>query len=142
MGASRDGRAVHALVQEAFGDIGDHHVLASYDAWAAAMLTPLRFDPELYLLAEQDGRLVGVCLTEARDAVGFVRQIAVGRADRGRGVAAALLIEAFRRHAAHGFTATVLGVDTTNTTGALRLYESAGMRVIEQLTRWERAART
>lgn len=59
-------------------------------------------------------------------------------AQRGRGLALALLHESFRRHAARGLPATVLGVDAANPTGALALYEKAGMRVVEQFTRWDR----
>ncbi len=33
----------------------------------------------------------------------------------------------------------MLGVDAGNPTGALALYEKAGMRVVEQFTRWELA---
>jgi ribosomal protein S18 acetylase RimI-like enzyme len=65
---------------------------------------------------------------------GFVRQLAVAPAHRGRGLALALLHECFRLHAARGLPATVLGVDAGNPTGALGLYEKAGMRVVEQFT--------
>ncbi len=71
---------------------------------------------------------------------GFVRQLAVAPSQRGRGVGLALLHECFRRHAARGLPATVLGVDAGNPTGALDLYEKAGMRVVEQFTRWDRPA--
>ena len=70
----------------------------------------------------------------------FVRQLAVPRASRGRGIALALLHETFRRAAGRALPAVVLGVDAANATGAVRLYERAGMRVVEEFTRWDRAA--
>ena len=96
-----------------------------------------RDDAELCLVAEQGAEVVGVAMSRDVGDDGFVRQPAVPAAHRGRGIARALLHECFRRHAARGLPATALGVDAANPTGALQLYEKAGMRVKEQFTRWE-----
>ena len=135
----RDGPAVHEVVMTAFGDIGDPHWTPKpYDEWAAYLLHPERFDAELYLLAEEDGEVVGVCLGQDVTDYCFVRQLAVPRAQRGRGLALALLHEEFRRAAARGLPATALGVDAENEAGATRLYERAGMRVHEEFRLWAR----
>lgn len=128
---------VHGIVQTAFEDVGDGHVRKDLDTWAAQMLAPDRFDADLYVVAEQAGEVVGACLAQRTEGFAFVRQLAVPRAHRGRGLARALLLESFRRHADHGLPATVLGVDAANATGATRLYESVGMRVVEEFTRWD-----
>ena len=54
----------------------------------------------------------------------------------------ALLHQGFRRHTDLGLPATVLGVDAAIPTGALALYERAGMRGVERFTRWDRQARS
>ena len=48
---------------------------------------------------------------------------------RRRGLGLALLLHSFRDFAARGATRVGLGVDAENTTGAVGLYERAGMHV-------------
>jgi len=133
-----DERPVHALVQRAFAEIGGEHE-RPFAQWAASLLDSDRFDPSLCLVATVTGEVVGTALGQQTPDYGFVRQLAVDRAPRGRGLALALLHESFRRHRDRGLPATVLGVDAGNPTGALALYEKAGMRVVEEFTRWETA---
>ena len=137
----RDDAAVHALISSSFREIGGQHerTLAS---WSAYLLDSPKFDPSLCLVAEAGGAVVGAALTQDVGEYGYVRQLAVSPAQRGRGLGLALLHEAFRRHAALGLPATALGVDAANPTGALAIYERAGMRVVERFTRWDRPARS
>jgi mycothiol synthase len=132
-------RPVHALITSAFAEIGGQ-AERSFDKWAAFLLETPAFDPSLYLVVEDDAVVVGAALGQANPDYGFVRQLAVAPSHRGRGLALALLHECFRRHRERGLPATVLGVDAGNPTGALALYEKAGMRVVEQFTRWDRPA--
>jgi ribosomal protein S18 acetylase RimI-like enzyme len=135
-----DDLAVHALITTSFAEIGGQHE-RSFEQWTGLLLDTERFEADLYLVAEADGQVVGAALSQRMgEDYGFVRQLAVAPAHRGRGLALALLHECFRRHAARGLPATVLGVDAGNQTGALGLYEKAGMRVVEQFTRWDRPA--
>ena len=120
-------------------EIGDQHE-RTLEEGTGLLLETDRFDPDLYLVAESDKQVVGAALGQVMgEDYGFVRQLAVAPSHRGRGLALALLHESFRRHAARGLPATVLGVDA-GPTGALGLYEKAGMRVVEQFTRWDRPA--
>jgi mycothiol synthase len=135
----RDDEAVHALITTSFREIGGQHE-RTLQAWRGFLLDTDRFDAELYLVAEAAGEVVGAALSQPLEEYGFVRQLAVAPSQRGRGVGLALLHECFARHSARGMPATVLGVDAGNPTGALRLYEKAGMRVAEQFTRWDRPA--
>lgn len=131
-----DDAPVHALIQTCFREIGGQHE-RTLEQWRSSLLETERFDPSLYVVAVQDGEVVGASLSQLTSDYGMVRQLAVAPSQRGRGVALALLHECFRRHAERGLPATVLGVDAANPTGALALYEKAGMRVVEQFTRWE-----
>jgi mycothiol synthase len=136
----RDDDAVHALITTSFREIGDQHE-RTLEEWRGLLLDSERFDADLYLVAEADGQVVGAALGQVvGEDYGFVRQLAVAPSHRGQGLGLALLHESFRRHAARGLPATVLGVDAGNPTGALALYEKAGMRVVEQFTRWDRPA--
>jgi ribosomal protein S18 acetylase RimI-like enzyme len=129
---------VHALITTSFREIGGQHE-RTLEEWTGYLLDTDRFDADLYLVAEADGQVVGAALGQVMgEDYGFVRQLAVAPSHRGRGLALALLHESFRRHAGRGLPATVLGVDAGNPTGALALYERAGMRVVEQFTRWDR----
>jgi mycothiol synthase len=134
-----DDAAVHALITSA-QEIGGQHE-RTLEQWRAALLDTPRFDPGLCLVVHLDGRLAGAAISQSLGDLGFVRQLAVAPEQRGRGVAKALLHELFRRHRERGLPATVLGVDAANPTGALGLYESAGMCVGERFTRWERPPR-
>ena len=88
-----------------------------------------RPDHELPVLARRDGRLVGVAVGRLfSDGTGWVAQLAVDRAEQGSGIGTAVMLESFARRRAEGATALGLSVSATNR-GALRLYESIGLRV-------------
>ncbi|HET9939129.1 MAG TPA: GNAT family N-acetyltransferase, partial [Gaiella sp.] len=56
---------------------------------------------------------------------------------RGNGLGTALLVTAFAAFRGRGLSRAGLGVDAENTTGAVRLYERAGMTVDERQDIWE-----
>jgi len=91
------------------------------------------FDPSLWFLAMHGDEIAGVCLCrkEAYDnpEVGFVNSLGVRRPWRKRGIGLALLLHAFGEFHRRGKRKAGLGVDAENLTGALRLYENAGMHV-------------
>jgi len=96
-------------------------------------------------VAEADGAIVGYILCQDRyrgdTATGYVAYVGVRPAWRKRGIALTLLQTAFRTFAAREYTAARLGVDADSPTGATRLYERAGMHVVEQVNRYERVLR-
>jgi mycothiol synthase len=92
------------------------------------------FDPALWFLALDGEQVVGVSLCwpyvgEQTD-VGWVRTLAVLREHRRRGIGEALLRHSLRAFWERGTRKAGLGVDASNLTGAIRLYEKCGMRVI------------
>jgi mycothiol synthase len=90
------------------------------------------FDPALWLLALSGERLVGISLNfshlDEDPEMGWINTLGVLREYRQRGIARALLHHAFNQFYQRGQKRAGLGVDTQNLTGALRLYESVGMR--------------
>jgi len=90
-----------------------------YDSWLHWMVEEPSFDRSLWFIAEQEGEVAGIILSRA----GVVPEY------RQRGLGQALLQHTFAEFARRGFKAVGLGVDAENPTGAVRVYERAGMRV-------------
>ena len=63
---------------------------------------------------------------------GYTEHISVGRPWRRRGLARALIAASFPLLRARGMTEAALGVDTENTSGALRVYEGCGFRPVSR----------
>ena len=76
---------------------------------------------------------------EGEPDLAWVDNLAVRPAWRRRGLALALLHHAFREFRARDFPRAGLGVDGENTTGAVRLYERAGMHVARRWDQFEKA---
>ncbi len=126
-----DERAVHSLVQDAFADNFDYSPMP-FEGWAALMVERESFDPELFVVAQADTEIVGAALSPRYENTGWIRQLAVRREWRGRGIALALLQHVFREFWRRGQRRVGLVVDSYNRTGAKGLYERAGMRVVRQ----------
>ncbi len=72
---------------------------------------------------------------------GWVGEIGVRRPWRKQGLGLALLRHAFNEFYRRGKRKVGLGVDAQNLTGALRLYESAGMHVDQAYDTYEKEIR-
>ena len=122
----RDDRAVHRVIDDAFAEWEGQSRVA-FEDWAAERLGRPGFAPEHLVVAACGDAPVGAALLTAEDGLLWVAQLAVAREHRGRGLARALLAEAFARGRAAGCTRARL--DTDARTGARGLYERVGMRV-------------
>ena len=138
---------VHAL-RDAFEDhwgYVEQPFEEEYATWLTAMDEDPAFDETLWFVAIADGEIVG--LTQCYDIcaegpqVGAVEVLGVRRPWRRRGIALALLRRSFDELYRRGKTTVVLGVDAQSLTGALRLYEKAGMRVQYRIDRYEKELR-
>ncbi|MFF0313568.1 GNAT family N-acetyltransferase [Micromonospora sp. NPDC005252] len=121
-------REFHRIHDVAFGDTPDHEPL-SYERWRARIGDVTAWDE--WFVAEVDGALAGALQSsdQALDQQqGWVKSLSVLPAYRRRGVGAALLRRAFARYAQKGRESAGLGVDLTNPTTPLSLYESVGLR--------------
>jgi len=126
---------VIGLAYHLFHDtFSEHHGIEGSDKSLADYTDHIRkaesFDPESWWFAWQDQTPVGLLIGDNRRAeqgVGYVRSVGVQKHLRGRGIARALLLSAFADYQQQGRSSVQLGVDTGNTTGATRLYESVGM---------------
>jgi mycothiol synthase len=103
-----------------------------YEIWLHWMVEEPSFDRSLWFVAEQDGELAGIIFSRAPEnepGLGWVRVLGVRPQHRRRGLGQALLRHTFNEFARRGFTAVGLGVDAENPTGAVSVYERAGMHV-------------
>lgn len=138
--APEDAQLVHAVHQETFADSWEHNY-EPYDEWAHWLLEREEFDPSLWFLAEGGAELAGILLAIPREtdpAEGYVQILGVRRPWRRAGLGRALLHHAFREFHARDFERVVLGVDASSLTGAERLYENAGMKVVRQFDFYEK----
>jgi len=136
----RDDRAVHTLIQDSFGD-NERHIPESFEEWEAGMIDREAFEPGLWFVAESEGKVVGAVLCPAYEEEGWIRQLAVSRDWRRRGLGTALLYQAMAEFHRRGRKELGLVVDSWNRTGAREMYERAGMHVDREHHRYEKEIR-
>jgi mycothiol synthase len=132
-------RAIWDAADEAFRD-GNGYRPGTEDDFQVFLADPLQADRSLWRVAwdgdEVAGQVRGYINAEANAAMGtnrgWVENISVRRPYRHRGLARALINETFKVLRARGASEGVLGVDATNPTGALRVYESMGFAPISE----------
>jgi mycothiol synthase len=133
----QDERAAYEVIEQAFDEWPDRDP-TSYEDWAAPVLQRPGFEPwQLMLAVTGDDRVVGACHLVVSGDTGWVNQVAVERAQRGKGLAQALLAEAFGAARERGAPRGELSTDSR--TGALSLYERLGMQVKSSFTHWATA---
>ena len=123
-----DEKNVWAADGEAFSE----HFLyqaRGYDAWRLHHLEAGDADPTLWWLAWDGAELAGYVIPVRGEHGAEIGDLAVRKPWRGRGVGRALLLAAFATLRDRGSTVVRLYVDAQNVTGAVRVYEAAGMHV-------------
>jgi mycothiol synthase len=122
-----DARALHALDAESF-DSSPDYVPESYEMFVTEHLRAHDIAPQLSLVAEAAGEIVGFMLARRweHEGSGYVDLLAVAPGHQRRGIGTALLTQGFAGFAAAGLVQAQLGVASDNPRG-LRVYEAAGM---------------
>jgi mycothiol synthase len=135
-----DEERVHEAQMDAFADHWDHHPIP-FEVWRTWTIERDDFDPSLWMLAEAGGEIAGISLNSWHRSgdpeFGWVNVLGVRPPWRRRGLGEALLRKSFAMWAERGAKKVGLGVDTENPTGALRLYERAGMRPVRRQDLYE-----
>ena len=102
-------------------------------------------DPTLLFLAMDGNEIAGINLCRPHSFydpdVGWVGTLGVRRQWRKRGIGLALLHHSFNEFYRRGKRKVGLGADAQNLTGALGLYESAGMHVHQAFDHYEKELR-
>ena len=134
-----DLRAIWEAADEAFRD-GNAYQPGTEDDYQVFLADPLQQDRSIWRVAwdgdQVAGQVRGFINADANAALGtrrgWVENISVRRPYRHRGLARALMNETIRILRERGMTEGALGVDATNPTGALRVYESMGFAPISE----------
>jgi GNAT superfamily N-acetyltransferase len=124
-------RAVRDSFSDHWGHV-DTPFEQDLEEWKHWIDTDDDFDPTFWYLAESGGSLAGVALCTPKryedPTLGWIHTLGVRRPWRRRGIALALLQRALCDLYRRGKVKVGLGVDAESLTGAIRLYERAGMR--------------
>lgn len=145
----REEQAIYLTYNDSFRDHFSHVIEpfeTGFPRWQHAWAPYQPIDPALWLVAEtDDGEMAGVCLCKpehpAQAELGWVSTLGVRRDYRRSGLGIALLRQAFVNFQQRGKTGAGLGVDASSLTGATRLYERAGMKVVLRFDLYEKELR-
>jgi mycothiol synthase len=143
----KDIRAVYEAAEESFRDHFGHIEEPFEEGFARFkhFFTGEGYDPSLWFLAMDGDQIAGVSLCRPKsyeDAdVGWINTLGVRRPWRKHGLGLALLQHSFGEFYKRGKRKVGLGVDAENLTGALRLYEKAGMYVHMAFDLYEKTIR-
>lgn len=137
-------RAVDESFKDHFGHI-DQPFEVGFARFKKMNIDDPLFDPSLWYLAMDGGEIVATCLCRKQawddPQSGYISSLGVRRAWRKHGLGLALLHQSFGEFYRRGTRKVSLGVDALNITGALRLYEKAGMRVLRHFDQYEKEIR-
>lgn len=132
---SDDDDAVLQVSNESFGDHWGSTPMDT-ERWRAAFANSSAFRPDHSWIALVDGRPVSFVMSVEHVAetelngypTGYLSRVGTARADRGRGIASALLSATLTGMVQAGYRYAELGVDADSPTGAGRIYQGAGFR--------------
>jgi len=127
---NQDERATYEANAEAFATNGDPY--PTFEEWRRWVLELDTSDPSLWFLAVDGNEIAGACLGRKvkgeKGDRGWIDEISVRPAWRGRGLAQALLHHAFGEYYHRNIRTCALDVDSANPSGATGVYERAGMQ--------------
>lgn len=132
----QDERVTYRVDEEAAEDKGYHEPL-DFEGWSKRMGMGLeRFDPSLWFLAcaGHSAEIVGVALNvhKPMSSTAWVDHLSVRRPWRKKGIGKALLLHTFGEFYRRDIRHIKLSVDSKSLTNAPHLYESVGMKSVQQ----------
>ncbi len=125
----------YALIERAF--FRPDRSPVSYEEWRRFIVEREDFDRSLAFLAVHGDDIVGTAMCLLNSDEGWVRQLAVDAAYRGRGLGQALLLHAFGVFYRRGARRAGLGVDANNPS-ATKLYLGVGMHALGEYIQYQR----
>jgi mycothiol synthase len=127
-----DALAFHEAIEDAWQDHWDHSP-RPFEVFRERIIEGSQYEPSLWTVVRAEGEIAGGTICEAEYyGMGWIRSLFVRRPWRRHGLGMALLLNAFRQFHERGERRVGLGVDAESPTGATRLYERAGMHVVEE----------
>jgi mycothiol synthase len=133
-------RTYDEVFEDHFGHI-DQPIEQAFAVWKDQKLKDEGFDPSLWFQAMDGKQIAGFSLGRKygweSEQHGHINLLGVRRPWRKRGLGLALLYHLFQVYWSRGQRTVSLGVDAESITGAVRLYQKAGMHVHHQSTNFE-----
>jgi ribosomal protein S18 acetylase RimI-like enzyme len=126
-----DARAFHSAMHDSFVEEWGF-MPVPFEEWQRTRLESPDTDVSLWFVAREGDEIAAVARCSRQDGGGWIGAIGVRKPWRKRGIGLALLRHAFGEFYRRGEPHVGLGVDAQNPTGATRLYERAGMRVVKE----------
>lgn len=127
----------HDALDEAFAEEWGHEPELGVD-WASIRARRYPDQSLWFAVKEGDEIAAGAVAEEEAEGGGWVAAIGVRKPWRRRGLGRALLLHCFCELHGRGERKIALGVDAENPTGATRLYERAGMRIVRNIVFFEK----
>ena len=98
----------------------------TFEEWQAPTVLRPGYEPwHLRVVTDPSGEVAAMALIQTNGESCYIARLATRKGQRGRGLAQAMLVDAFRAGAEHGAPRAELSTDSR--TGALGLYEKVGM---------------
>lgn len=135
----RDARAVFEMTDTAFSDHWGH-LPGNFEEWYHRKFERASFDPSLWFIAYEGEQIAGGALCSDNGS-GWVDTLGILRPWRRKGLGLALLLHSFGEFYRRGQQRVLLGVDSQNLTGAVRLYQRAGMHIKRENISYEKELR-
>jgi GNAT superfamily N-acetyltransferase len=129
-----DLRATWTVNEDAFLEWSERE-RTTFEEWTANVSRRPGYEPwQLRLMVDASDDVVGMAFVVVSNGCAYVDKLAVRRDERGKGLARALLVDAFEVARTHGGERSELSTDSR--TGALGLYEKVGMQVTSVWRHW------
>lgn len=134
-------KAIWQAQNETFRDHwGSHDV--SFEEFCHERFDKPNFDPTLWVVIWDKDEIAGFSINRFRMGIGWVGTLGVRRPWRKKSLGIALLQHSFAEFYKRGQNTIGLGVDAENPTGAVRLYQRAGMYTASEFLTYEKELRS
>jgi mycothiol synthase len=122
---------VFEVIETAFSEL-PHRTGNTYEGWTKFILDRSDFSPELLKMVMYKSEVAAVAIGFDNEIGGWIKQLAVKKAHRGKGLASYILKKLFYEFYQLGRSDVGLTVDSENRTGAPELYLRVGMKPTEK----------
>ncbi len=132
-----DEHPLHDLIMSAFDWQGVQPL--SFEDWHKQIFRGGRYDPELFLMLHQQGKLVGAAICYDEGSRIWLKELAVSKDLQGQGIGSLLLKQVFALAGQRGIPTVALGVVSLNPK-AYAFYERCGMNRTREFVQYHRKA--
>jgi mycothiol synthase len=122
-----DAEVIHRLIGDTFAEHWGFTPI-SYETWRKQSFERTDTHLDMWFLAFEGDEPVGFLVGRPMEDMGWVADLGVRKRWRKRGIGSALLTRSFADFKRRGIEKIALGVDASNETGAVRVYEQVGMK--------------